>query len=126
MLLVDDDEAQARHRGEDRQSRAEDQIGQPQVGGQPAAQALRRRQPAVEGDDVASREAFRKAALELRREVDLGHEDECLAAGIEGAGGRPQVDLRLAASGDPVQQHRRGARAARSLSASASASRTAA
>ena len=46
-----------------------------------------------------------EARLELRREVDLGHQHQHLPAGRERARRGLQVDLGLAAAGDAVQQH---------------------
>ena len=108
VLLVDHDQPEPRHRREDRQPRAQHQIGQAQMCRQPAAQSLRRCHAAVQRDDAPAGEARREAGLELRRQVDLGHQHQRLPAGLEGAGRGVQVDLGLAASGHAVQQHRRG------------------
>ncbi len=108
VLLVDDDQAEPRQRGEHRQARAEDQIGEAELRRQPAAQSLRRRQPAVQGDDPAAGEAAREALDQLRRQVDLGHQHQRLPAGGEHLLGGAQIDLGLAAAGDAVQQRRPG------------------
>ena len=108
VLLVDDDEAEARQRREDRETRAEDEVGQAELRRQPAAQPLRRRQAAVQGDDAAPGEAPREAFDQLRRQVDLGDENEGLPARRERVRGGAQVDLGLAAAGDAVQERRPG------------------
>ena len=114
VLLVDDDQAEPRQRREHRQARAEHQVGQAEVRRQPAAQALRRRQAAVQRDDAPAGEALGEARFELRRQVDLGHQHQRLPAGAERLCGGAQVDLGLAAAGHAVQQHRAGRRAGRS------------
>ncbi len=121
VLLVDDDDAEPRQRREHREARAEDEVGQAELCRQPAAQPLRRRQPAVQGDDAPAGEAAREAVDQLRRQVDLGDQHEGLAPGRERQAGGAQVDLGLAAAGDAVEErrpgrfafHRRGDRAGR-------------
>jgi hypothetical protein len=108
VFLVDDHQAQARQRRKHRQPRAQHQVGAAQVRQQPVVQALRRRQAAVQADQAAARKALCEARFELRREVDLGHQHQHLAAGVQRALRGLQVDLGLAAAGDAVQQ--RGAR----------------
>jgi hypothetical protein len=49
-------------------------------------------------------EAQDRGPHEQRGEGDLGHEDEGRAPGLERALGHAEVDLRLAAAGDAVQQ----------------------
>jgi hypothetical protein len=104
VLLVDDDQAQARHRREDRHARAQHQIGMPQVRGQPALQPLRRRQAAVQRHQTALREARHQPRLQLRRQVDLRHQHQRLPPGREHPLGLAQVDLGLAAAGGAEQQ----------------------
>ena len=113
MLLVDDHQPQPRHRGEDRQPRAQHQVGAPQVRQQPVAQPLRRRQATVQADHQVARKAFGEARFELWREVDFGHQHQRLPALLQRRLGGPQVDLGLAAAGDAVQQHRLVGRADR-------------
>ena len=62
----------------------------------------------MQGDDAAPGEASREALDELRREVDLGHENERLPAARQDGLCRAQVDLGFAASRDAVQQDRLG------------------
>ena len=109
MLLVDDDQAEPGQRREDRHPRAEHQVGRAEQRGQPVAQPLGRREAAVQRDDAprhgaAGAEAGSDARLELRRQVDLGHQQQHLPAGVERGLGGAQVDLGLAAAGDAVQQ----------------------
>jgi hypothetical protein len=104
VLLVDDDQAQARQRRKDRQPRAQHQVGLAQVGQQPVAQPLRRGQAAVQADQHAARKALGKARFELRREVDLRHQHQHLLPGGQRILGGVQIDLGLAAAGDAVQQ----------------------
>jgi hypothetical protein len=108
VLLVDDDQAQPRHRRKDRQPRAQHQVGAAQVRQQPVVQPLRRRQCAVQADQPPTRETGREAGFELRRQVDLGHQHQGLAAVGQRALGGLQVDLGLAAAGDAVQQRGAG------------------
>ena len=104
MFFIDDDQTQPRHRREHGQARAEHQVGLADVRGQPVAQALRRRQAAVQRHQVVTGKALGQAGFELRREVDLGHQHQHLAARGQGLCGRVQVDLGLAAAGDTMQQ----------------------
>jgi hypothetical protein len=104
VLFVDDDQAQPRQRREHRQARAQHQVGMAQMGQQPVAQALRRRQAAVQRDERRPESALGEAGFQLRRQVDLGHQHQHLAAGGQRLFGRMQVDLGLAAAGDAVQQ----------------------
>jgi hypothetical protein len=82
------------------------------VGSQPVGEALRRRQRAVQRDDVAAGEALGEARFQLRRQVDLGHQHQRLPPERERALGRAQVDLGLAAAGHAMQQHGRCRRVA--------------
>ena len=108
VLLVDDDQPRPWQRREDRHARAQHEVGAAGQRQQPVAQPLRRRQPAVQADQHPAGEARGEARLELRREVDLGHQHQRLPAGVQRLGGGAQVDLGLARPGDPVQQHRAG------------------
>ena len=106
VFFVDDDQPQPGQRRKHRQPRAQHQIGQAQVRQQPMAQALRRRQAAVQADHHLARKTLGKPRLELRREVDLRHQHQGLATALQGVGGGVQVDLGLAAASHAVQQHR--------------------
>ena len=71
------------------------------------AQPLRRRQCAVQRDDVPADKTLGKARFELRRQVDLGHQHQRLLASRERLRRGTQIDLGLAAAGGTVQQHGR-------------------
>jgi hypothetical protein len=76
----------------------------PLGGGQPVALAGGLGQLAVQADQPGSREAGGDARLELRRQVDLGHQHQRLPALRQHVGDQAQVDLGLAAAGDAEQQ----------------------
>jgi hypothetical protein len=105
VFLVDDDQLQARHGHEDREPGAEHDVGVTGKRFEEAARTRRVGHAAVGADDVRGGEARGDATFELRRQGDLGHQHQGLAAarehGIDGA----QIDLGLAAAGDAVQQH---------------------
>ena len=69
-----------------------------------------------------AREALGEAAHRLRRQRDLRHQHDAALAERDRLLERPQVDLRLAAAGDAVQQERLSASARRCLIASAARS----
>ncbi len=52
----------------------------------------------------AHAEALREAVEELRRERDLGHQDQRLAALADRLGDRLEIDLGLARAGHAVEQ----------------------
>jgi hypothetical protein len=106
VLLVDDEQPEPRHRGKDREARAEHQVGEAEVRGEPVAKPLRRRQPAVQRDDPMACKALDEAGLELRSQVDFGHEHEGLAMKRQCIGGGAQVDLGLAAACHAMEQQR--------------------
>ncbi len=58
----------------------------------------------MQADHPRRREALRHAALELRRERDLGHQHQHLAAGRKHLLCDAQIDLGLATAGDALQQ----------------------
>jgi hypothetical protein len=115
VLLVDDDQPGARQRREHRHARAQHQVGVAGERQQPMAQPLRRRQRAVQADQQAGREARGETRLELRRQVDLGHQHQRLPAGRQRLRGGAQVDLGLARAGDAVQQRGAGRQAVERL-----------
>ena len=108
VLLIDHDQPEPGQWRKHRQACAQHDVGPPQMGQQPVLQALHRRQAAVHGHHPMPRKALGKSSLELRREVDLGHQDQRLAACGQHLLGGVQVDLGLAAASDPMQQHRLG------------------
>ena len=87
------------------------------MGRQPGARTLDRSQAAVQAHDSKLRGRLRgqmckplaQPRLELRRQVDLGHQPQRLREriGLERRGQRAQVHLGLAAAGDSMQQKRR-------------------
>jgi hypothetical protein len=105
VFLVDDDQLQARQRHEHGEPGAEHDVGASLQRLEEAARARRIGHAAVGADDVRGGKARRDTAFELRRQGDLGHQHQRLAAarehGVDGA----QIDLGLAAAGDAVQQH---------------------
>ncbi len=107
LLLVDDDESQRGHRREDREPRAEDEPGVARGRGVPRRAALAGGQAAVQRRDGQSRQRVAHARDELRRQVDLGHQHQHLAAAREHRRRCGQVHVGLAAAGDAVQQERR-------------------
>ena len=107
VLFVDDDEREPGQRREDREPRAQDEVGLARRGRAPVAQPLARRKAAVQRHRSAAGQRARDALLELRGQIDLGHEDQRLSAGGNALGGRGEIDLGLAASGDALQQERR-------------------
>ena len=104
VLLVDHDQSEPRHRREDRQPRAQHQLRATQVRREPVPQALRRREAAVKRHDRVAGEALGETRLELRRQVDLGHQHQHLLAALQGGLGGAQVDLGLAAAGQAPEQ----------------------
>ena len=112
VLLVHDDQAQPRQRGEHRHAGAEHDARRAQVRGEPAAQALRMRHAAVQRHDGRGAEALDEARLQLRREVDLGHQHQRLRLRVarEQALHGLQVHLGLAAAGGAEQQEGTGLR----------------
>jgi len=107
VLLVDHDEREPRQRREDREPRAEHEVGLPPRGRFPVPSPRAGRQPAVQRDGAHARQGGPHACLEMRREIDLGHEDQHLAAGRDRARGGVEVDLGLAAAGHALQQEGR-------------------
>ena len=111
MLFIDHDQPQIRHRCQHRHARAQHQPGHAGMRGQPAFEALCRRQAAVQRHHALApqvRKTRFKTRLHLRRQVDLGHHHQHLGLGVLGqhAGGGAQVDLGLAAAGAAKQQGR--------------------
>ena len=102
MLLVHDDEAEIGERSEDRRARSYADPRLPPPEPQPLVVSLPRPEPGVEnGHRVA--EALPEAGRGLRRERDLGDQDDRRAAAPQGRVGGAQVDLGLPAARDAVQ-----------------------
>jgi hypothetical protein len=104
VLLVDHDQPEPRQRGQHRQPRAQHDAAWP--GARPAsAQALRRRQAAVQRDQAdgpAKARAKRASSCGVR--LISGTSTSTCAARPPARGGGAQVDLGLAAAGGAVQQ----------------------
>ncbi len=111
VLLVDEDQREVRQRGQHRQPRAEHDARFAAVRRQPVQRARLLGQTAVQRSQRHPGKTRGNARLQLRRQVDLGHQHQHLRGRVarEGIGDGVQVDLGLAAAGDPVQQERRKA-----------------
>ncbi len=103
LLLVDADEPQSRQRREDRRACADHDRRLAGRDAFPLVAPLRLRQSRVEASDAVS-EAVAEAGERLRREGDLGNEDDRAEPALEGGGTGPQVDLRLATAGLAVKE----------------------
>ena len=103
MLLVDDDQAEVADRGEDGGARADADAGLAAAQAAPLVEALAGGEGRVE-DGEAVAEAGAEAGDGLRREADLGDEDDRAAAARERRLDRGEVDLGLAGAGDAVEE----------------------
>ncbi len=103
MRLVDDDEAQVFHRGEDGRSGPHHDRCLPRCDPPVLPDALGRRQAAVEHPDARA-EPGPYPLDGLRSEGDLGHQQDRPASLVERMPDEPQVYLGLAAAGHPPQQ----------------------
>ena len=124
VLLVDADQAEARHRREDGRARSDDHRRLARDDPLALVAPLGLGQPRVEhGDPVA--EASLEAPERLRRERDLGDEHDRAPASLERGGARLEIDLGLAAArsprraGDGRRRRRAPRRSARSPSPAA-------
>ena len=106
VLFVHDDQRQARQRREHGQPGAEHDARLAARRGQPRRGARDVFQGAVQHGDARFRKRLAKPRFELRREADLGHEDDGAPAGGNGSGERLQVHLGLARPGHAVEQER--------------------
>ena len=105
VLLVDDDQAEPRQRGEHREPGAEHEVGDAEVRARASCAAAAPASGRCAARRCGGRRSARRSAPQLRRQVDLGHQHQRLAAGRERLLGGAQVDLGLAAAGHAVQQH---------------------
>ncbi|VVN09487.1 hypothetical protein PS623_03715 [Pseudomonas fluorescens] len=112
MLFVDDDQARVFHWREQRRTGADNDVGFAIPRRQPGIQALTVVHCRVQQSD-ARIEALLEARQGLRAEVDLGDQHQRLLAGLQGFADQLQVDLGLAAAGNPCQQKRMEAAKAR-------------
>jgi hypothetical protein len=103
VLFVDDDQADALERREDRGAGADDDRDVAAANPLPLVVPLTVGQAAVlDGDAIAKR--LPEQGGDGRGEGDFRHQHQDAASGGEHLGGQPQVDFRLAAAGDAVQQ----------------------
>ena len=103
VLLVDDDQAQIAKRQERRRARADHHRRQTGARAQPGLRAFGLRHGRVVAGDVRA-EAPREAFAQLRRQTDFRRQHQHLLASSDHVSGAPQVQLGLAAAGDPLQQ----------------------
>jgi len=105
MLLVHDDERQLGQLGEHRQTRAQHDLRTPALRLLPIRQACRIAQPAMQTDDVHIGETAAEIMLQLRREIDLRHQQQHLpTTAAQDMVHQMHIHLGLAAAGDAVQQ----------------------
>jgi len=103
MLLVDDDQAGVGQRREQRRAGADDDLGPAAQGQMPLVEPLRPGQPGMEQHHGIA-EAGQELGLDLGGQGDLRHQDQDVPPEGQGSLRRPQVDLGLAAAGDPMEQ----------------------
>src|SRR5258708_5248349 len=103
LLLVDDDEAALLEGGEEGGRRPDDAVGRAVEPPPPLVVPLARGQRAVQERDPLA-EAGHEAGDDLGGERDLRYEDDRALPARERLGRQPEVDLGLAAAGDPMQQ----------------------
>ncbi len=108
MFLVDNDQTGMWKRREDGRARAQDHLGPTLAGAQPGAGARALGEVGVQHVHVHA-QARTQPCHGLRRQADLRHQQQALAARGQGAFDQVDVDLGLAAAGDAVQQERREA-----------------
>jgi hypothetical protein len=104
VFFIDHDEPEPRQRRENGEARAQDEIRVSARGLAPVAQALSRRESAVERHRPAGWQCFGDALAKLRRQIDFRHEDEHLPPRGDAFGRGGEIDLGLAAAGDALQQ----------------------
>ena len=107
VLLVDDDEPEVGDRREDRAARPDADARLAGAQAAPLVVALPRAELGVQDRDGVA-EARHEAVDHLRRQADLGHEDQHAAPLGQRLGGGAQVDLGLAGAGDAVQEQAAG------------------
>ena len=109
VFFIDDDEAEILERREDCAARADDDAGAAGVELVPFVVPLAFGEMAVKNGDHIR--VVGEAALEaldgLRSERDFRHENDRAFAAREGGADRLQINFRLAAAGDAVQEDRR-------------------
>ena len=105
VLLVDDDQPDVGERRHDRQPRPDHDVDVARPDPPPLVGPLPLPEARMDERD-AGVEVRAQPVDERQRQRDLGDEDEGRAAGLERAGDRLDVDRRLAAAGDAVEQQR--------------------
>ena len=106
LLFVDDDQAEIFERRENRRARADHDARFAVAHAPPFARALDIRQAAVQHRDAFAETRAHQAA-HPQRERDFRHEDDRRLAARERRLDRAEIDFRLAAAGDAVDQARR-------------------
>jgi len=106
VFLVDADHAEARNGREHSRPCADDDRRFAARDADTLVATLGLRQGRVQNRDAIT-EAGAEAPERLRSERDLRHEDDCAPSAFEGGRTGLEVDLRLAAAGDAVQQEGR-------------------
>ena len=104
VLLVDDDQSHPAHGREDRRACADHDPRLPARDAVALVAPLGISQRRVDDRDAVA-ESLPEATDRLRREGDLRHEDDRAEAPLETCGARLEIDLGLAASGRPLEQH---------------------
>ncbi len=102
MLLVHDDEADVAQRGEDGRAGTNHHTGIATARLLPVAPPLGQAEAGVE-DSQGCPEPSAQVRHQCRGETDFRHQNQHLATRLQGCSRRPQIDLRLAGSGDSVQ-----------------------
>ena len=103
MLLVDHDQREVADRGEDGRARADADERLPVAQPQPLVAALAGGEGRVQDRDPVA-EAGPEPGDRLRREADLGDEDDRPPSALERRLDRGEVDLGLARPGDAVKE----------------------
>ena len=104
MLFVDEDQAERRHRREDRRAGADDEPRLAGLGAAPGGEARAIGEPGMQHRQRSACKSGGEPPDELRREPDLWHQDEHAAPCGQSILGEAQVDLGLAAARHAVQQ----------------------
>ena len=108
MFLVHDDQAERVHRREDRRTRADDNTRASLTNLVPFIVAFARGQMAVQHRDERLQRPGTEARLEpldgLGRQRNFRHEDDGASALLQRAGNRLQINFRLPAARDAVEQ----------------------
>ncbi len=104
MFLVDDDQRESGQFGEHRQACAEHDLRCAQLRLLPVMQTFALAQAAVQADQIHVGEAAAEIIFQLRRQIDLRHQQQHLPAALQYAMHQMHIHFGLAAAGDAVQQ----------------------